>query len=218
MDEPSTPEDLEHRPTPDQSLVEVLAESQRLGFLGPGPVESHVEHAAGFLQLLGQADRVLDLGSGGGVPGLVLAVRLPDTEFVLLDAMDRRCRFLRWAVDELDLAERVRVVHGRAEDQARRTDLRGRFPVVVTRSFGSPAVTAECAVGFVAWPGGRILVSEPPTVDEERWPPAGLASLGLVAAGREAGSGWSVQVLEISGPVDDRLPRRVGVPGKRPAF
>ena len=201
----------------DLDLRAVLIESQQLGFLGPGPVDAHVQHAAGFVAVVGHPPEILDLGSGGGLPGLVLARALPGTKVVLLDAMERRCRFLERAVDQLDLGDRVAVECGRAEELARRTDLRGRFAAVVTRSFGAPAVTAECAAGFLRSPGGRLLVSEPPD-DEQRWPEEGLSALSLRLAERRSGDGWTVQVLELVGELDERYPRRTGVPAKRPLF
>lgn len=200
------------------ALLEVLEDSRAAGFLGPGPIEAHVQHAQVFLDAGDLTGPVLDLGSGGGLPGLVLALTQPGTEFTLLDAMERRCRFLRAAIDRLELGDRVEVACGRAEELAHAPALRGRFPTVVSRSFGAPAVTAECAVGFLAGPGARLLVSEPPSTDLQRWPADGLSGMGLRPGPRVAGAGGSVQVLELYGDVPPRLPRRVGVPGKRPLF
>jgi 16S rRNA (guanine527-N7)-methyltransferase len=180
----------------------------------------HVEHARGFLTAMEgvTSDRFLDLGSGGGVPGLVLALLLPEREAVLLDAMARRCQFLEWAVATLGLEERVTVECGRAEELARRADLRGAFPVVVTRSFGPPAVTAECAAGFLRSPGGQLLVSEPPELDRQRWPAEGLARLGLTAGERMQDGTTTIQTLHSTEALAERYPRRTGVPDKRPLF
>jgi len=141
----------------------VLERSQQLGFLGPGPVSGHIRHAVGFAGGLdAPAHRLLDLGSGGGVPGLVLAtVAWPESTTVLLDSGLRRCVFLEEAVEELGLHERVSVRRDRAEIAGRDLELRGTFDVVVSRSFGSPAVTAECAAPFLC-EGGVLVVSEPP--------------------------------------------------------
>ncbi|HET9772856.1 MAG TPA: RsmG family class I SAM-dependent methyltransferase, partial [Acidimicrobiia bacterium] len=126
-------------------LETVLRRSQDLGFLGPGPVSRHVAHGRALLGGLPATGRVLDLGSGGGLPGLVLATARPELELTLLEARQRACRFLREAVAELGLGG-VDVVESRAEEAARRPGLRETFDAVVARSFGPPAVTAECAV------------------------------------------------------------------------
>ncbi len=205
----------------DDALLDVLEESRRLGFLGPGPVTGHIRHATTFLAQMSEPGRVLDLGSGGGVPGLVLAVALRSTSFVLLDAMQRRCRFLDDAVTALGLSSRVSVRCGRAEELAHDPALRAQFDVVVVRSFGPAAVAAECAVGFVAPSTGRVLVSEPPSSDPgraSRWPTGGLGTLALELGDRWSTSHGTVQVLRSTGVVDERFPRRTGVPAKRPLF
>ena len=162
---------------------------------------------------------MLDLGSGGGLPGLVLATYRPELELTLLEARQRACRFLREAVTALDLSQ-VAVVESRAEDAARRPDLRESFDAVVARSFGPPPVTAECAVGFVRT-GGRLVVSEPPGDEErdvaDRWPPSGLEELGLSPPAAGGGSGASFVLMDKE-RADERWPRRVGVPAKRPLW
>ena len=199
-------------------LMSVLEQSRSLGFLGPGPLMFHVEHARTFRAAGDLEGAVLDLGCGGGVPGLVLAMECPPLRFTLLDAMERRCRFLQTAVEQLELSDRVEVLCGRAEELAHESGRRGGFGTVVARSFGSPAVTAECGVGFLEGEGSRLLVSEPPGSQGERWPVEGLAALHLRRGPLVAGPVASVQVLELLGPVPDRYPRRTGVPAKRPLF
>jgi 16S rRNA (guanine527-N7)-methyltransferase len=163
---------------------------------------------------------VLDLGSGGGLPGLVVATYRPELDLTLVEARQRACRFLREAVATLDLAQ-VTIVEARAEEAARRPDLRETFDAVVARSFGPPAVTAECAVGFLR-PGGRLVVSEPPGDGAPeraatRWPAPGLEELGFTSPVAGGAPGASFVVLE-KAKSDDRWPRRVGVPAKRPVW
>lgn len=202
-------------------LPEVLDDSRDLGLLGPGPVEDHVRHAGGFVVLSEEAAggppaRVVDIGAGGGIPGLVLAAAWPQCRVVLVEAAERRAAFLRDAVDRLGFGDRVRVLEMRAEQAARAADLRGLADVVTARSFGPPAVTAECAVGFLRL-GGAIVVSDPPDGAGERWPTSGLDILGLTASSRRTDRG-NFTVLTLSVPLPDRYPRRVGIPAKRPLF
>jgi 16S rRNA (guanine527-N7)-methyltransferase len=200
-------------------LVEVLEESRRLGLLGPGPVTRQLDHARDLAAAVGPfGGELLDLGSGGGMPGLVLFDLWSDASGVLLDAQRRRCDFLQRAVSSLDLAARVEVRCGRAEVLARDPELRAGFGLVTARSFGPPAVTAECAVGFLR-AGGALVVTEPPSSEvEARWDPAGLAELGFETPEplRERATG-AVR-LRLPGAVDDRWPRRDGVPSKRPLW
>jgi 16S rRNA (guanine527-N7)-methyltransferase len=195
-----------------------LERARDLGFLGPGPVEAHLTHAIGLADDLhargmprpGMA--ALDLGSGGGVPGLVLVDRWPTTRWVLLDASERRTDFLAEAIEAMAVGHRVSVVRARAERAGRDPELRGGFDLVTARSFAPPAVTAECGAAFLT-NGGLLAVSEPPVPDPTRWPRHALDELGLelVADGR-----WAL--LRQCVPLAERYPRREGVPAKRPLW
>ncbi len=215
-----------HSPT---ALSEVLAEAREAGFLGPGPVEPQVRHAEGFATVARRcagpaAPRVLDLGSGGGLPGLVVAERWSEAELVLLDASARRASFLRRAVDRLGLSGRVTVLQERAEVCGHQEGLRGSFDGVLARSFGRPAVVAECAAPLLRV-GGWLVVSEPPATaagggdqdGESRWPAEPLQVLGLepVELVHEV---FDYRVLAQRTPCPARFPRRNGVPSKKPLF
>lgn len=219
-----------------RALQEILVRAQQLGFLGPVPVDEQIAHAHGFADAVAASEPAqwLDLGSGGGLPGLVLAQRWQAARGVLLDASRRRTAFLTGAIGDLGWHHRVRVVTSRAEDAGRDPALRGAFDVVVARSFGPPAVTAECAAPFLEV-GGRLVVSEPPpsteTADEDqdapapgagddeptRWPAVPLMELGMAPGACLRGT-YGYQVLHQIAACPERYPRRAGVPTKRPLY
>jgi 16S rRNA (guanine527-N7)-methyltransferase len=204
-------------------LVGVLARSRDLGFLGPGPLEQQLEHSRAFARLVedhlgGPPVRFLDLGAGGGLPGLVLLERWPASTAVLVDAQERRCRFLIDEIAALGWESRAEARWGRAEALAREPGLRASFGLVVARGFGPPAVTAECAVGFLA-PGGVLAVTEPPEGSgEARWPADGVGQLGFLPATVLRAEHAGAACLELPAAAQDRWPRRDGVPGKRPLW
>lgn len=207
----------------DDQLRSTLERSRDLGFLGPGDVGVQIAHARAFVDAWDQFSAtppasLLDLGSGGGVPGLVLAASWRSSRVVLLDAGVRRCAFLREAVAELGLEDRVTVEEGRAEVLARSAPLESSVDLVVSRSFGPPAAVAECAVRYLR-AQGVLLVAEPP--DEAatiaRWPEAGLATLGLGPAILTRAPRRIVRISRI-GDLPDRFPRREGTPTKTPLF
>lgn len=204
-------------------LEAILQSSQAAGFLGPGDLEVHVEHAIAFAAVIDAAagpapERILDLGSGGGVPGLVLAARCwPSAHWVLLDAAARRTEFLEWAVEELGLQSRVTVCRDRAESAGRDEELRGTMDVVLARSFASPPITVECAAPLLRV-GGLLVVSEPPgAMIQSRWPAEPLAELGMSREGHQVGPPAMVWIRQQS-LAAERWPRRVGIPGKRPLY
>jgi 16S rRNA (guanine527-N7)-methyltransferase len=167
-------------------LIDALTEAQRLGFLGARPIPEVIEHAGAFVEGLNglSADaRVIDLGSGGGVPGLVIANDRPDLQVTLLDRRTKRTDFLERIVHRLGWAERVSVIP--TDVAAFHPD--DLFDAAVARGFGPPAETLAVAARLVRV-GGRVVISEPPTGD--RWDVDVLARVGVervtVSLGRVA--------------------------------
>lgn len=214
---------------PAGELLDVLAEAQQRGLIGPGPIEAQVRHAlalghvaGGWAAAGGQPSRsgpqpALDLGSGGGLPGLVLAVSWLDSRWLLLDSRSRSAGFLREAIEVLGLGDRVTVLEARAEVAGRDAAHRAGFALVTARGFAAPAVTAECAAPFLAV-GGRLVVSEPPGSAGERWPAEPLRRLGLVLEAVERRGAATFAVLTQVERCPPEFPRRSGVPSKRPLF
>jgi 16S rRNA (guanine527-N7)-methyltransferase len=168
--------------------------------------------------------RLADLGSGGGLPGLVTATEWPKATLVLIESNGRRAAFLRRAVERLDLEARVSIREERAEVCGRDADLREAFDGVLARSFGRPAVLAECAAPLLQI-GAWLLVSEPPlpsgpdgqNEQQERWPPEPLRQFGLEPA-EVVHEGFEYRVLRQVEACPERFPRRNGVPAKKPLF
>ncbi len=146
-------------------VVSVLQDAQRLGFLGSRPIEEVVTHARGFVRALvehGPVETVLDLGAGGGTPGLVIALDLPTVRLTLLDRRAKRTDFLERVVRRLGWQERVSVV---CTDVAA-FEPATLFDAVVARGFGPPEFTLTAAARLVR-PGRPIVISEPP--GDDRW-------------------------------------------------
>lgn len=161
----------------DEGLIDVLARAREVGDLGDRPIPEVVEHSRHFVRALdGVTGRVLDLGAGGGVPGLVVAHDRPDLEVVLLDRRRSRTDALERAVRRLGWGDRVSVVSADAANHV--IESREFYDGVVARGFGPPAVTLTAASAAVT-AGGRIVISEPPH-DENRWDDGLLRSLGVV--------------------------------------
>lgn len=162
------------------ALVRVLAEIQRRGGIGRGPVEESIDHAATFVAALPHLPtgaRLVDLGSGGGLPGLVIIALKPDLHVTLVERRAKRADLLRYGVRALGASERVEVV---ADDVERVIDRApGSFEVVTARSFAPPARVLEVARALLARPGW-LLVAEPPTSRD--WPTD--AGIDLVDDGR----------------------------------
>jgi 16S rRNA (guanine527-N7)-methyltransferase len=143
---------------------------------------------------------IVDVGSGGGVPGIPLAASLPDREVTLLEAIGRKCDFLReWAQSN------VSVVQGRAEEQE--TDVYG---VAVAKALAKPPVAAEWCLPLVR-PGGAAVLWVGPSVDTER-----VARVAAQLGAELAESLDGLLVLRKVRPTPEGFPRRTGVASKRP--
>ena len=146
---------------------------------------------------------IVDVGSGGGAPGIPLAAALPEREVTLLEATRRKCDFLeRWLAELPNL----RVVCGRAEEQP--LDAWG---VAVAKALAPPPVAAEWCLPLVA-SGGAVVLYVGPTAQADRV----LQVAGLLAAELEPDSPAGLLVLRKLGPTPPGFPRRPGVARKRP--
>jgi 16S rRNA (guanine527-N7)-methyltransferase len=202
-------------------LVAVLEQARDRGYLGPGPVAAHLAHARGYV-MLGERllhrppATVVDLGSGGGVPGLVLAAAWPEATVTLIEVGQRRARDLAAAALQV-FGARVEVVCERAESSAHDVRYRERFELVTARSFGVPAVTSEIGAGLVTL-GGWVLVSEPPGGDAARWPAPALKAFGFGAARLERVGGATFAALPKVAAAPAAIPRPTKPLVKRPAW
>ena len=204
------------------SIFEVLADAQRRGYVGPGDLADFVGHALGYLDGFERADRppdgdqpvYVDLGSGGGIPGLVLAIELAGSRWHLVERARGRADWLTRSVARLELQDRVHVRHEPAEVTGR-GGLRRECAVVVARSFGPPAAAAECAAPLLRV-GGHAFFSD--LDGSARWDEAGLGELGLVLVRQWTGGHGHYAALEQRKVCPDRFPRAAGVPARRPLF
>jgi 16S rRNA (guanine527-N7)-methyltransferase len=148
------------------------------------------------------AGPVVDVGSGGGAPGIPVAAALPDREVVLLEANTRKCEFLESVADDFP---NVRVVRGRAEDQ----DTDG-YGVALAKALARPPVAAEWCLPLVA-PGGAAILLVGPSADAER-----VAGVAAKLGGGEPELHPGMLLLPKLEPTPPGFPRRPGIARKRP--
>ena len=150
---------------PDHDLIKVLREAQRIGIIGPTDVEVELAHARQYVPgIPPDARDVVDLGSGAGLPGLVIAHDCPTLRVLLVERRAKRADFLRRAVSALGMRDRISVTSDDADDLLRSPSHVGAYDVVSARAFGPPGLTVRCAEGLLR-PSGTLLVSLPPNGD-----------------------------------------------------
>lgn len=176
------------RPDLRRDLMVALERPHRLGTIG-GDLEEQLAHSASFSSVLASVlgelgitnpARGVDLGTGGGLPGVVLAGLWPAMSWLLVDMRAARATEVERTVLRLGFSDRVDVYAVEAQHLGHDPTTREQFDVAVARAFGPSSITAECAAGLVR-PGGAFLISEPPEAvsEEERWNEDGLMRLGF---------------------------------------
>ena len=185
-------------------LAALLATPGLTGLTDPAAARRvHLDESLVAAEVIsGFAGALVDVGSGGGAPGLPLAVAFPDREVTLLESNRRKCDFLELAAGDFP---NVRVVCGRAEEQP--VDA---FGVAVAKALAQPPVALEWCLPLVAAGGAAILYVGP----------SGDVATVASAAKRLAGGVPEVHpgllVVRKLGPTPAGFPRRPGVARKRP--
>lgn len=176
-------------------------------------LDGHLADAKGLLTLgWSGVQSVIDIGSGGGLPAIPLAIHLPEIHFTLLESDRRKAAFLRHAAGALHLGN-VTVAAARAEVLAHDPAYRERFDRAIARAAAPPAVLLELALPFVRL--GGLLVDEVGAVDlhaleaPSRTLGGGTPSLHRVTTG-------SVLLVSKLAPTPALYPRRSGIPKRRP--
>ena len=183
----------------------------------------HLLDALAALPLLGDEDPpgpCLDLGSGGGVPGLLLALARPARDWVLVDSVRKKADAMREFVRELGLAN-VDVLAERAEALGHSPSHRERYSVVTARACAALPVLAEYALPLIAQ-GGRLVAWKGPITDDELGAGARAARLlgggspSVLPTGFAALGDHRFVVIPKVGPTPPAYPRRPGEPSRRP--
>ena len=181
----------------------------------------HVAEAARVVEALQahEGDHWLDLGTGGGLPGLVLAALRPDVTVTMLDARAKKVRAVQGFLTELGVPNAAAIA-GRAEAVARQPEHRERYDGVVSRAVGRLDVVAELSRGFLR-SGGRLAVVRGADAEAELAGAAtalkrigfdAFASLGIAGAPRVT----NVVTMQATGPAPGWLPRADGMPQSAP--
>lgn len=134
------------------------------------PAEFRIKHNADSLMCVDfpefqEAASVIDVGTGGGFPGIPLAVYAPDKHFTLLDSLNKRLRIIDELAGELEI-NNITLVHGRAEDIAKKPEHREKYDLCVSRAVSNLATLSEYCLPFIRV-GGYLLAYKGPGAEEE---------------------------------------------------
>lgn len=199
--------------------------AREAGVLGSVSIEELWEHTAGYSSAVCSAfsaecstwnGSIIDVGTGCGVPGVLLAAQLPKARLTLVDASERRLMHVRRAVQALDFADRALVVHARGDELAHDPAHRGEYDVAVARLLADPAETVEQLLPLVAV-GGVVVISVA-NADVSRFLAADLSDLGGGDASVESVPSGQLAVVRRVVEGGPAFPRRVAVRRRSPLF
>ena len=183
-----------------------------------GDAQSLVEDSLVLLEHLGEAKTLVDVGAGGGLPGIPLKLARPELAVTLVEADQNKAAFLVRACAELGLRD-VDVVARRAEDVGQDGKYREKFDVAVARALAPMPVLAELCLPLVRV-GGRLLAQKTEGEDLEAARNAleilGGSLISALPAPSAARASGTVVVVHKSGPTPAGYPRRPGVPARKP--
>lgn len=182
------------------------------------PAAGLIDDSLVLVDLVGRARRIVDVGSGGGLPGLPLKIALPDLSLVLIEADQSKAAFLVQASAKLGLFG-VEVLARRAEEVGRDSRYREMFEVAVARALAPMPVLAELCLPLVKV-GGRLLAQKTEAEDLDRARRAigllGGSLAAVVPAPSAARRSGNVVIVDKVASTPAGYPRRPGVPARRP--
>ena len=184
-------------------------------------MKKNVEDSLEILKLpeFADAKRVLDLGTGGGFPGLPLAIACPDKDFFLLDSVAKKLKVVASAAGELGL-ENVDVLNMRAEDLAKWPAYRESFDLVVSRAVANMSTLSEYCLPFVKKGGCFIAYKTLGAEEEINAASKAIKLLGgapaLIENNGQPGDEHIFVIVRKIAPTPAKYPRKAGLPAKQP--
>ena len=164
-----------------------------------------------------ESSSICDVGTGGGFPGVPLAVCYPEKEFVLMDSLAKRIKIVQQICDELGI-KNVRAVHGRAEDLARTEDYREAFDLCVSRAVANMRVLSEYCIPFVRVGGSFIAYKGADCESEIDDSKEAIRRLGggETEIRKLPHLGHSLVIIKKVSPTPKTYPRKAGTPARKP--
>ena len=162
---------------------------------------------------------LLDLGTGAGFPGMVLAILKPEWKITLADSNNKKISFLNEVISELDI-KNTTTIHGRAEDLGRDQKHRQAYDLVTSRAVAELRLLLELCIPFVKTDGYFISYKGPGYNDELSAADNAMKELNCAVNNTIKlsieNNDRSILIFEKTDSIPDRYPRRSGIPAKRP--
>lgn len=167
------------------------------------------------------SNSIIDVGTGGGFPGVPLAIAAPEKEFLLIDSLNKRIKIINELCEKAEI-KNVTAIHGRAEELAKNKKYRQKFDLCVSRAVANLSVLSEYCLPFIK-KGGWFLAYKGPDIREElKESRKAIQILGGEVKKEEQPilDGFSLEhkiiFIEKTGSTPSKFPRKAGTPSKEP--
>ena len=173
------------------------------------------------LRDLSQPQRVIDIGTGAGFPGIPLKIVFPELEVTLLDSLNKRVKFLDAVIEELGL-QKIQTIHGRAEEMAKQAKYRESFDIGVSRAVSKLSVIAEYDLPYIRAGGICVFYKSHAIAEELEEAKNAIEILGgeITKVDKFTLSGTDIgrSLIEITKKrsTPKKYPRKAGIPAKEP--
>ncbi|MTI70437.1 MAG: 16S rRNA (guanine(527)-N(7))-methyltransferase RsmG [Firmicutes bacterium] len=171
--------------------------------------------------LIKDNQKIIDIGTGGGFPGVPIKIINNSTEVLLLDSLKKRIKYLDTVIEELEL-DNIKAVHGRAEEYAKQTEHREKYDIAVSRAVASLNILSEYCLPFVKVGGYFIAMKGPDLKDEINEAKKALETLGgevfknIKVKLPNSDITHNLLIIKKITKTPTKYPRKPGKPKKRP--
>ncbi len=175
------------------------------------------------IKYIKESDKIIDVGTGAGFPGIPVGIINLDADITLLDSLNKRINFLNEVCNKLDL-KNIKTIHGRAEDFGQNIDTRDKFDIAVSRAVANMTTLVEYLIPFVKV-GGHAICMKGPEIDEE----LSKANFAIKELGGQvekvekfvlpnADIERNIVIIKKISDTPNKYPRKAGTPSQSPMF
>ena len=184
-------------------------------------ITKHFIDSLTVLNKINRNDRIIDVGTGAGFPGIPIKIAFPETKIVLLDSLNKRINFLNEVISVLKL-DKIKTIHGRAEDYGKDKKYREMYDVSIARAVAPLNILLEYLIPFTKVGGKSLCMKGANSEEEICSSKRAIEILGGKLVHTEEffipGTDMKRRIVEIekTKKTETKYPRKAGIPSKEP--
>lgn len=184
-------------------------------------IKKHFIDSLSVVKYINKKDKIIDVGTGAGFPGVPIKIAMPDTDIVLLDTINKKIKFLDVVIKKLEL-KYIKTIHGRAEDYGRDNKYREKYDIAIARAVAPLNILIEYVIPFIKVGGMCLCMKGTNITNELQTSQKAMKLLGAEIIGIEeflipnTDIKRSILTLRKKEHTNKEYPRKAGIPKKYP--